>query len=110
MKNSEMILGLLAAYGLSAIFIESTLFSWLRFILRAVRLGKLASCYRCLGFWTGLGVALYVYGFDDLKGPILFPFAASGVSYLLSKLNPSLLQHSNSTPSPVVVKNPPIEI
>lgn len=78
-----IILALLASYGLTAILIESPLFGWLRWILVWLKLPKLAKCYRCLGFWVGLLVGSAIL---SGVGLLLFPFAASGVSYLLHRL------------------------
>jgi hypothetical protein len=60
------LLGLLAAVGMSHLFVDGTIFDWLRKILiekyKVTRpwVLTLISCYQCTGFWTGALMGLFL--------------------------------------------------
>jgi hypothetical protein len=61
----EYVLFLLAAVGLTAVIVESKLFKPLRdFAERWPWLHSLLTCYQCSGFWAGIIVYPFVFGYD----------------------------------------------
>lgn len=62
----NLILFILAAYGLSAIVIDSEAGKIIRPILKPVPiLGQSTHCYMCFGFWSGLLCSPILWGYDD---------------------------------------------
>jgi hypothetical protein len=75
---------ILVVYGLTAILIESPLFSWLRGLIRKTPARKLASCYQCLGLWVGLmmGWITGERGWELVR----LGLASSGLCFFASRL------------------------
>lgn len=55
----------------------------LRRLLGGIRLGRLVSCFHCLGFWIAGGVVLVVYRWEP--SAILLWFALSGAVSIIER-------------------------
>ena len=78
---------LLACVGLTCILKYGSILRWLRLPLCKFKFFKeLFSCSLCLGFWSGVAVALFFYftTWDSLL--ILLPFVSAPASWLFDSL------------------------
>ena len=77
-------LALLSAVGLTFALKYGRILDFIRNPLcRISILKELFSCSLCLGFWSGCLIAGFLYYLDRQLYYILFPFAASGVAWLI---------------------------
>ena len=50
------------------------------------KINELFKCSMCLGFWSGLAVALFSYSLNKNQEIFLLPLASSGLSWLMDSL------------------------
>jgi hypothetical protein len=84
----ELLVYYLVCYGITAIYIYSSLLTRVRVFVESFKikfLTDLTNCSMCLGFWVGLGVAFI---FPNLPHfPILFlAIASSGVTWMFCSI------------------------
>ena len=77
-----LLFALLSCSGLTFIFKYGSIFKWVREPLcRIIFFKELFSCSLCLGFWSGIVVALFLYSIDRDILVSLLPFASAAFSW-----------------------------